>query len=143
MLILFSGKTDTLVNEINDQIAAKKAWKLILPGGTSPEGVISGIRVQVTSDFSKVSFITMVAPSPDWFIGIDSLDMCNNGTWRESWNVTMSPPYDAGTEEGEAFSTNNVATNPHVNIFQITNNTEGAFKNDKPIKSMGEFLFKD
>ena len=84
----------------------------------------------------------MIAPSPDWFIGVDSLDLCDNGTWRESWNVTMSPPWDAGTEEGLQFSGANSASNPHVNIFQITNNTDGAFKNDKPIKSLAEFLFK-
>ncbi len=84
----------------------------------------------------------MLAPSPDWFIGIDSLDMCNNGTWRESYDVTMSPPWDAGTEDGMQFSDNNAASNPIVNIFQITNDTEGAFKNNEPIKSLGEFLFK-
>ena len=84
----------------------------------------------------------MLAPSPDWFVGVDSLDMCDNGTWRESWDVTMLPPWDAGTEDGQQFSFSNPASNPHVNIFQITNNMNGAFKNDEPIKSLGEFLFK-
>ena len=84
----------------------------------------------------------MLAPSPDWFIGVDSLDLCDNGKWRESWDVTMLPPWDAGTEEGERFSLSNPASNPHVNIFQITNNKNGPFKNDEPIKSLGEFSFK-
>ena len=138
-----SGGTDTLVNEINAQITAKKALKLILPGGPQlgPEAVKTGVRVQVTANFSKVSIITMLAPSPDWFIGIDSRDMCNNGTWRESMNVTMLPPWDAGTEDGTAFSTGNVATNPHVNIFEITNDMTGAFNGPNPIPSLGEFRF--
>ena len=140
--IVFSGATATLKNEINAQLAAKKVWQLILPGGTGAEGVITEIHVQVTSNFSKVSFITMLAPSPDWYIGIDSFDLCDNGKWRESWNDTMSPPYDAGTEEGEGFSTSNPASNPHVDIFRITNDMQGAFKNTEPIKSLGEFLFK-
>ena len=83
----------------------------------------------------------MLAPSPDWFIGIDSLDMCNNGTWRESMNITMLPPWDAGTEDGTAFSTTNDATDPHVNISEITNNTVGAFNGPSPIQSLGEFRF--
>ena len=101
----------------------------------------SGIDVEVTTCFSKVSIITMLAPSPDWFIGIDSLDMCNNGTWRESMNVTMLPPWDAGTEEGTTFSISNAATSPHINIFQITNSTPGAFNGPNPIPSLGEFRF--
>jgi len=142
-IILFSGGTATLKTEINAQITAKKAWKLILLGGAQlgPQAKRTGINVQVTSNFSKVSIITMLAPSPDWFIGIDSLDLCDNGKWRESMNVTMLPPYDAGTENGNTFSTNNLATDPKVNIFEITNNTAGAFNGPNPIPSLGEFRF--
>ncbi|KAL9952224.1 hypothetical protein ACROYT_G039445 [Oculina patagonica] len=142
-LVAETGGTSTLMNEITAQLTMKKAWQLILSsGGTGPEPVVTGIPVQVTSNFSKVSVITMLAPSPDWIIGIDSLDMCNNGTWRESYDVTMSPPWDAGTDDGLLFTSGNSPSNPVVNISQITNNTEGAFKNDEPIKSLGEFLFK-
>ena len=88
-----------------------------------------------------MSIITMLAPSPDWFIGIDSVDLCNNGKWRESLNVTMLPPMDAGTEDGTAFSTGNAATDPHVDIFEITNNTVSAFNGPNPIPSLGEFRF--
>ena len=52
-----------------------------------------------TADFPNVSIITMLAPSPDWFIGIDSLDLCNSGKWRKSVNVAMLPPWDAGKED--------------------------------------------
>ena len=142
-IILFSGRTGTLVNEINAQITAKKAWKLILPGGSrlGPEVMRTGIDVEVTTNFSKVSIITMLAPSPDWFIGIDSLDLCDNGKWRECMNITMLPPWDAGTEGGTGFSTSNTATSPHVNIFQITNSMPGAFNGQNPIPSLGEFRF--
>jgi len=141
-LVAETGNTSTLETEINAQITAEKAWRLI-PGGAKlgPEAKRTGIHVQVTSNFSKVSIITMLAPSPDWFIGINSVDLCDNGTWRESMNVTMLPPYDAGTENGTAFSTNNSATAPPVNIFKITNNTAGPFYGPNPIPSLGEFRF--
>ena len=83
----------------------------------------------------------MLAPSPDWFVGIDSRDMCNSGKWRESMNVTMLPPWDAGTEDGTAFSLGNDPTDPPVSISQITNNTVGAFNAQNPIASLGEFRF--
>jgi len=142
-IVAETGGTSTLVSEINTQIAAKKAWKLILPGGPQlgAEAMKTGIDVEVTANFSKVSIITMLAPSPDWFIGIDSLDLCDSGKWRESMNVTMLPPWDAGTEDGTAFSISNAATNPPVNIFQITNSMSGAFNGPNPIPSLGEFRF--
>ena len=142
-IILFSGSTTALENEINAQITAKKAWKLILPGGPQlgPQVMKTRIDVEVTANFSKVSIITMLAPSPDWFIGIDSLDLCDNGKWRESVNVTMLPPWDAGTEDGNQFATGNAASNPKVSIFQITNTMAGAFNDPNPIPSLGEFLF--
>ena len=56
-------------------------------------------------------------------------------------NVTMLPPWDAGTEDGTAFSLNNVPTVPEVNIFKITNNMAGAFNDPNPIPSLGEFRF--
>ena len=101
----------------------------------------TGIHVEVTANFSKVSLITMLAPSPDWFIGINSADLCNSGKWRESFNITMLPPYDAGTENGTEFSTDNNATDPDVDIFRITNDTDGAFHGPNPIPSLGEFRF--
>jgi len=141
-IISFSGGTSTLVTEITNQINAKKAWKLITPSGNiGPQETRTGIDVEVNANFSKVSIITMLAPSPDWFIGIDSLDLCDNGTWRESMNVTMLPPWDAGTAEGTSFSLSNTDTNPKVNIFQITNNMAGAFNDPNPIPSLGEFRF--
>ena len=142
-IILFSGNTSTLVSEINAKIAEEKAGKLILPGGDQlgPEVERTGIHVEVTANFSKVSLITMLAPSPDWFIGINSVDLCNSSKWRESFNITMLPPYDAGTEDGTGFSPDNNATDPHVNIFRITNDTVGAFHSPNPIPSLGEFRF--
>jgi len=53
----------------------------------------------------------------------------------------MLPPWDAGTEDGTAFSISNAASNPPVNISEITNNTAGAFNGPNPIPSLGEFRF--
>ena len=142
-IILLSGNTSTLESEIDTKIAEKKAGKLILYSGSQlgPEVKKTGVDVQVNANFSKVSIITMLAPSPDWFIGINSVDLCNSGKWQESLDIAMLSPYDAGTEDGTTFSIDNNATDPHVSIFKITNNTAGAFYGPKPIPSLGEFRF--
>ncbi|XP_077294487.1 spondin-2-like isoform X1 [Arctopsyche grandis] len=56
----------------------------------------------ITSTF-LVSLLCKIVPSPDWFIGIDSLDLCENGHWIESLNISVDP-LDAGTQGGLTFT---------------------------------------
>lgn len=135
------GQTGTLKAEIEAQKSAGKVWQLILPGyGLGAVEERTGIPVKVTSNFSRVSLISMLAPSPDWFIGIDSHDLCDNGQWRKTWDVTMLPPYDSGTDSEPTFI-GDQPTVPPVPIFRINNTMEGAFKANNSIKSLGEFRF--
>ena len=54
----------------------------------------------------------MVAPSPDWFVGVSGLTLLDaGGDWVESLQVDLFP-WDAGTEEGSGFSLSNSATSP-------------------------------
>ncbi len=39
--------------------------------------------------FTKVSLISKLVPSPDWFIGIDSLDLCVNSKWLDSISIEV------------------------------------------------------
>ena len=35
--------------------------------------------------YSLVSVIAMIAPSPDWFVGVDSVELCgNDGKWMDT-----------------------------------------------------------
>lgn len=142
-LVAERGQTGTLRSEIESQISYGKAWQLILPGrGLGAVGELNNIQVQVTSNFSRVSLISMLAPSPDWFVGIDSHDLCDNGKWRDTWNVTMLPPYDSGTDSGQQFINNDLLTQPAEDIFRINHTMEGVFKAQNPIPSLGEFRFQ-
>lgn len=38
----------------------------------------------------QVSLMTRIIPSPDWFIGIDSFDLCINGNWLDSITIEVS-----------------------------------------------------
>ena len=76
-------------------------------------------RIMVQNMYSMVSLITMIAPSPDWFVGVDSYDLCGMNGWKE--NVTMDLlPWDAGTENGQTYRLNNMATMPVDVIMRIT-----------------------
>ena len=91
-------------------------------GMVSTPGGYSSTKIMVQNMYSMVSLITMIAPSPDWFVGVDSYDLCGMDGWKEK--VTMDLlPWDAGTENGQTYSFNNAATMPVDVIMRIIPNS--------------------
>lgn len=60
------------------------------------------IPVKVGKGANLVSVISMIAPSPDWFIGADSVSLCVNGQWVENKEVKLFA-YDGGSDRGTKF----------------------------------------
>ena len=42
---------------------------------------------------SQISVISRIVPSPDWFVGVDSLDLCIDSTWVEEITLDVSKLY--------------------------------------------------
>jgi hypothetical protein len=79
-------------------------------------------KITVTKDRPLVSFVTMIAPSPNWVVGLDSLNLVQDGVFVNTYKQSLNA-YDAGTEEGdrgENFSTNNASTNPKQRINKLS-----------------------
>ncbi|XP_066996065.1 spondin-2 [Anabrus simplex] len=68
---------------------------------------------------TKVSVVTRMVPSPDWFIGLDSLDLCKGGYWIDTISISVSP-LDAGTDNGFTFTSPNWPSDPHQRVSRIT-----------------------
>ncbi|CAB4007311.1 Hypothetical predicted protein [Paramuricea clavata] len=138
-----AGNVTAIEAEMDIQIALKKAFKryvgVMMVGGRSNDTIPN---IEVNSEYPFVSFISMIAPSPDWFVGVRDLNLCNTATgeWRDR-EVRELFPYDAGTDSGVNFTSPDEVTNPPINIHRITNDTEGSLKGDKPVLSFGTFTF--
>jgi hypothetical protein len=39
--------------------------------------------------FMQVSVVLRIVPSPDWFVGLDSLQLCKNGFWIDALSVQV------------------------------------------------------
>ena len=90
-------------------------------GMVSTPGGNTSTKIMVQNMYSMVSLITMIAPSPDWFVGVDSYDLCGMNGWKE--NVTMDLlPWDAGTGEGLTYRPKTGDTMPVNVIMLITPN---------------------
>ena len=58
-----------------------------------------------------VSLTTMLAPSPDWFLGFADRDMFVDGAWIETASFPLGN-HDAGTDSGSRFLSANSDTQP-------------------------------
>ncbi|XP_064536620.1 uncharacterized protein mspo [Drosophila montana] len=79
----------------------------------------SEAKVFVDSNHSLVSLMTRIVPSPDWFIGVDSFELCVGGSWIDTVTVELDP-LDAGTDNGFTFTAPNWPTAPQGVIYRIT-----------------------
>lgn len=116
-LMAETGSTDDFRPEINAEPNADK----IVSGGslpTSPNSVeISSITVD--HDYPLLTLVTMIAPSPDWFVGVSGLSLIDEqGEWQNEIVVQLYP-YDAGTDDGELYTSNNADTDPAEPISRL------------------------
>ena len=84
--------------------------------------------IDVTRDHPLVTLLSMIGPSPDWFVGINGRSLLDTSDqWEPRVQIDLFP-YDAGTEEGEEFSLDNPATDPPGVITRIAGT--GKFSNE-------------
>ncbi len=117
------GSNNNFSTEVSNAISNSTAdqW---LQAGFSPFAAISSAtlsNVVVSSNYPLLTLASMVAPSPDWFVGVNGFSLLDmGGNWKN--NVVMDMfVYDAGTEDGNGYSTSNAATVPAVPIFSRVN----------------------
>ena len=112
----------TLYNEVDKMIKPGFVSNVYETGAVSTPGGYTSTKIMVQNMYSMVSLITMIAPSPDWFVGVDSYDLCGINGWKETMTMNLLP-WDAGTENGQTYRLNNMATDPVDVIMRITSNS--------------------
>ena len=121
------------VAETGSKVALKsEISKLINQGSACAE--ISGDNIDfpnnsgtvtftVQPECSLVSLISKLTPSPDWFVGSDSLNLVNNSQWRNTV-VYKLRAYDSGTDSGLTFTGSNLVTSPPEKIQRAPRNED-------------------
>ena len=128
------GSNSAFTNEINAAISGGQADKKLQQGFPFAAQVTAAFSsVMVSEDFPYVTLVSMVAPSPDWFIAVNSENLrsgnpsINNG-WKETYTIDVFA-YDAGTDNGTNYGSSNSPNSPvgisMVNGFPINGNKMG------------------
>ena len=129
-----AGSKSPLDDEIEAAINSGTAGEVISGGGIGSSPDIVQDSFTVTQTHPLVTLVSMIAPSPDWFVGISGLSLFENNDWVDSKAVLLVP-YDAGTDSGVTYTSPNQATIPQVAISVIGTSP---FPNSDPL---GTFTF--
>jgi hypothetical protein len=133
-----NGYNTTMLMEMNEIITlgkGKSTFNFLPPA-------ITGVKtdtVIVNTNYPCIGFASMIAPTPDWFIGLGSFNCITNNKWVDDITIPLLV-YDAGTEEGNVLAMANPATLPQQNIGLLTGINGSALSNGnntlKPIATV-------
>ena len=119
------GGTSTFETEINNAASGTVKSTVRESPGSGPTGM-NTFEVTFSRTHPLLTLLSMIGPSPDWFVGVSGLSLLSGSNWRSSYTVDLFP-YDAGTEDGGEFSLSNPATSPQGTITSIRG--QGKFSN--------------
>lgn len=87
-----------------------------------------------------LSFVTMIGPSPDWFLGQDSINMCDETAckWKRSIHNELFP-LDAGTDAGISYLSPNSPLERVLPVAEISRNSNPESPFYDTFKSFAEF----
>lgn len=114
------GAWTPLLSEIAPAITNGTALFQLTGGSLSSPGSVGFAFPQPMSrDFPLVTLVTMIAPSPDWFVGVDSLSLIEDDQWVSNKVVTLYG-MDAGTDSGVTYASPDLVTVPRGVVTQMT-----------------------
>ena len=120
------GNSNNFRNEVNTAIALTKAKQWINAGGLGNlVGTFIYNDLEVNENFPLITLVSMVAPSPDWFIAVNSVNLrtdntaINNG-WKDTFTLDVFA-YDSGTDDGTDYGSANIVSNPRIPVFKLEN----------------------
>ena len=104
------GKHSPLDAEIKSAIGSKKAGMLFESDAIKDFSKSTMVTVKVDRMHSMVGAVAMIAPSPDWFAGLD-VDLMENGQWVAEKTVDVYA-WDSGGDDGMTYMAADKDNNP-------------------------------
>ena len=137
-LMAETGGKSELLHEIEHLVEDGDAYGELSGGGLSTSPSMVSLEFDAVSTHPYATLVSMVAPSPDWFVGVSALPLMEDGAWRERIEVNLRV-YDAGTDDGRVYTAANADTDPAAPITALTE-SEAGFSDGEPFA--GTFIFE-
>ncbi|MBT3344690.1 MAG: hypothetical protein HN712_28095 [Gemmatimonadetes bacterium] len=111
----------------------------ISAGEIRPSPGVLTTSFEATPEFPLVTLVTMIAPSPDWFAGTQSLSLLDSaGQWHDEIQFDLFP-HDAGSDGGPSYTSPNDPLEPPLPISALR---LPPFKIGDRVPSLGSFTFR-
>ena len=132
-----TGDTAMLLSEVDALVASGTAESALLGDAIAR----SPGRVELSFDASEthpyVTLVTMLAPSPDWFVGVSGLALRDADGWVAEVVVPLYA-YDAGTDSGASYTSADADTSPAAPIARVET---APFRVGDELVPVGTFTF--
>jgi manganese oxidase len=113
-----TGVDGDLVQFIDAQIGNGFGQYVVSPAYLNGDGEVT-MEISTSAEFPSLSLISMISPSPDWFTGIDSLDLQDaDGNWKPLIELELYP-FDAGSDSRTTYQAKNLVTIPRTSIASL------------------------
>ena len=106
-----TGSTSPLDSEINTRVDNLEGLKLFVGDNLSSGVGTVTMNIYVDGDNPNITLVSMLAPSPDWYLGVIDVNLLDDNKFVESKTV-KAVVYDAGTDSGVSYKSGNIATSP-------------------------------
>ena len=114
-----TGAVDVLCDEVQVEVGSGRAGGCIRGQQASfrSPGTVR-LSFGVGEEFPFLTLVSMIAPSPDWFVGVDGVSLRQGECWAPRIEIDLVG-YDAGTDSGATFTAPNADVTPHESIGPI------------------------
>lgn len=110
-----------------------------IPNPWFPAGTVTELNFEIEESHPLVTLVSMLGPSPDWFVGVSGLNLREGNRWKELVEVDLYP-YDGGSRSRDnTFALFGPLESPQQPIQPITDTDDTLLLGSIPI---GKFTFE-
>ena len=129
-----TGGTSLLLSEIQSVIDEGRALSSVEGGGISTSPGSTSVEFLIDRSNSRITLVSMLAPSPDWFIGVNGLELIGADNEFISGVTVDLRLYDSGTDTGARFDSADEDTVPKSPIDLVSSDaSDSNFLNGEPV----------
>ena len=131
------GRSRILRAELQEATERRRVREVFQADGIAQVPGRISTTFTVSETHARVSFVTMIAPSPDWFTGLAGVKLRDDAGWRDK-AVHALWAWDAGTDRGQSYASDNDANQPAESIRLVAS---PHFLDNNGLKQVGTATF--
>ena len=114
-LVATNGRVSILQAELGEATRRKRVGEIVEADGLKTGTGTVAMTFTLTASHPLFSFVTMVAPSPDWITGAADVAFLHDGTWTDRIEIPLWV-WDAGVDSGTRFEAADAPVQPRESV---------------------------